>query len=225
MTFTPEITEQLKRKLDPIHVHKRDAGGGIKLDYLESWFVISEANRIFGFDGWSSETVLLEPVGDVVQQQGNNGRPRFKAGYRAIVRVTVGDVVRMGTGFGNGIGPDPVDVHELAVKEAESDARKRALSSFGNPFGLALYDKKRANVMTDADKQEEAQQEIDRLKSFVDDFVKTLDNIQTMDALNDLLQSVSAEMQDLAQVLPKWHSSLWDKKINPLKLQIEQLKG
>jgi hypothetical protein len=32
-------------------------------------------------------------------------------------------------------------------------------------------------------------------------------------------------MQELAQVLPKWHSSLWDKKINPLKLQIEQLKG
>jgi Rad52/22 family double-strand break repair protein len=31
--------------------------------------------------------------------------------------------------------------HELALKGAETDATKRALATFGNPFGLALYDK------------------------------------------------------------------------------------
>ena len=36
-------------------------------------------------------------------------------------------------------------------KEAETDARKRALMTFGNPFGLALYDKTQANVADEVD--------------------------------------------------------------------------
>jgi hypothetical protein len=36
--------------------------------------------------------------------------------------------------------------HESALKEAETDAMKRALMTFGNPFGLALYDKKQREV-------------------------------------------------------------------------------
>jgi Rad52/22 family double-strand break repair protein len=31
-------------------------------------------------------------------------------------------------------------------KAAETDATKRALATFGNPFGLALYDKEQAGV-------------------------------------------------------------------------------
>jgi hypothetical protein len=62
------------------------------------------------------------------------------------VRVTVGDVVRDGTGYGSGIDRDLGAAHESAVKEAETDAMKRALMTFGNPFGLALYDKTKANV-------------------------------------------------------------------------------
>ncbi len=36
--------------------------------------------------------------------------------------------------------------HEIALKAAETDATKRALATFGNPFGLALYDKDQAHV-------------------------------------------------------------------------------
>src|SRR5262245_64004157 len=36
--------------------------------------------------------------------------------------------------------------HEIALKAAETDGTKRALATFGNPFGLALYDKDRAGV-------------------------------------------------------------------------------
>jgi hypothetical protein len=36
--------------------------------------------------------------------------------------------------------------HESAIKEAETDAMKRALVTFGNPFGLALYDKSQRQV-------------------------------------------------------------------------------
>lgn len=33
-----------------------------------------------------------------------------------------------------------------ACKEAETDATKRALATFGNPIGFALYDKERRGV-------------------------------------------------------------------------------
>ena len=42
--------------------------------------------------------------------------------------------------------PPPGEAHELALKAAETDATKRALATFGNPFGLALYDRELAGV-------------------------------------------------------------------------------
>ena len=45
--------------------------------------------------------------------------------------------------------PSPADLglaRESALKEAETDATKRALMTFGNPFGLALYDKQQRQV-------------------------------------------------------------------------------
>jgi len=41
--------------------------------------------------------------------------------------------------------------HESAIKEAETDAMKRAFMTFGNPFGLALYDKQQTNVADEGD--------------------------------------------------------------------------
>jgi hypothetical protein len=40
---------------------------------------------------------------------------------------------------GEGHGASPGEVHDTALKAAETDATKRALATFGNPFGLALY--------------------------------------------------------------------------------------
>ena len=135
MTFTKEQTEQLNQPIDPKVVAFRKQGN-MQLAYLESWYVINEANRIFGFDGWSSETIQL----DCVQSD------EFCVTYIAKVRVTVGDVIREGVGAGHGKGErvNLGDKHESAVKEAESDARKRALMQFGNQFGLSLYDAKKA---------------------------------------------------------------------------------
>jgi hypothetical protein len=55
-------------------------------------------------------------------------------------------IVREGTGYGSGIDADDGAAHESAVKEAETDAMKRGMMTFGNPFGLALYDKTQAEV-------------------------------------------------------------------------------
>jgi hypothetical protein len=59
-------------------------------------------------------------------------------------------VIREGSGAGHGIDADLGQAHESALKEAETDAMKRALMTFGNPFGLALYDKQQREVTSSA---------------------------------------------------------------------------
>ena len=54
--------------------------------------------------------------------------------------------VREGIGTGFGRAPQPELAHDIALKAAETDATKRALATFGNPFGLALYDRDQAQV-------------------------------------------------------------------------------
>ena len=54
--------------------------------------------------------------------------------------------MREGSGTGEGKAPTPGQAHELALKGAETDATKRALATFGNPFGLALYDREQLGV-------------------------------------------------------------------------------
>src|SRR5437870_271715 len=110
---------------------------GRELSYIEGWYTISEANRIFGFDGWSRETVESKCV------LARENRGTFLAVYIAKVRITVhandGMIVREGHGTGEGRGTSPGEVHDIALKAAETDATKRALATFGKPFGLALY--------------------------------------------------------------------------------------
>ena len=48
---------------------------------------------------------------------------------------------REGHGSGEGRGDSPGEVHDIALKAAETDATKRALATFGRPFGLELYRK------------------------------------------------------------------------------------
>lgn len=135
---------ELQKPLDPKHVASRQQGGG-DVQYIEGWHAIAEANRIFGFDGWTRETVEISQLGDPYEVNG-----KWRVNYRAKVRVEVASefstIVREGCGFGQGIDKDVGQAHESALKEAETDAMKRALMTFGNPFGLALYDKSRANV-------------------------------------------------------------------------------
>ena len=48
---------------------------------------------------------------------------------------------REGHGSGEGRGTSPGEVHDIALKAAETDGTKRALATFGKPFGLELYRK------------------------------------------------------------------------------------
>ena len=143
MALTHTQVRQLKAKLEAKHVKTRKANG-TDLHYVEGWHVIAEANRIFGYDAWDRRTLASHCV-----WCGESG-PHHTAAYTAKVRVSVraGDIiiVREGSGTGEGKAPTPGQAHELALKGAETDATKRALATFGNPFGLALYDREQAGV-------------------------------------------------------------------------------
>jgi hypothetical protein len=136
-------------------VRQREQGRN-QVSYLEGWQVIAEANRIFGFDGWQRQTVALRCVNQGERTIGARGtsrdqKPGWSVTYTARVRITVGEgsgapLIREGCGAGHGIVPDLGQAHESALKEAETDAMNRALMTFGNPFGLALYDKQQREV-------------------------------------------------------------------------------
>lgn len=157
-----EVSEHLKAPLDPAAIKPPPAG---KFgEYVDGLHVIREANRIFGFNGWSYRvTRLTETHGGIVTLQGNNGPyEQYRCSWMCSVLVTVDGVEREGTavGMGNGKPQSVGDVIESAVKEAETDALKRALRTFGNTFGLALYEKDRSKREV-ADRSAPKQSEID----------------------------------------------------------------
>jgi DNA repair and recombination protein RAD52 len=148
--FTPEQIDALKAPLDSKCVKTRSQAGR-SLSYVEGWHAIAEANRIFGFDAWDRETVELRQLGEP-----RSVNEKMRVAFLARVKITVygpaaegnwpGHITREGTGYGSGIAADLGDAFESAIKEAETDAMKRALMTFGNPFGLALYDKEQRGV-------------------------------------------------------------------------------
>lgn len=140
--------DALKAPLDPKHVKKPSGSFGPKGDYLEGWHVINELNRVFGFDGWSYSIVLTRDALEQNEVTKSNKPPemQWQAAYTCVCTLTVGDVTRQDVGFGSGFAKMIGDAVEGATKEAATDALKRCARTFGNIFGLALYDKSRANV-------------------------------------------------------------------------------
>jgi len=143
MGFSDTQTRQLRAKLDGKYVKSRKANG-TTLHYVEGWHVIAEANRVFGFDAWDRRTLITCCIWTGMKDK------HYAAAYTARVRIRVraGDVtiVREGSGTGEGRGLTPGEAHEIALKCAETDATKRALATFGNRFGLALYDRAQTGV-------------------------------------------------------------------------------
>lgn len=143
MPLTEKQRRALKAKLSYRHVKSR-INQGTTISYVEGWHAVAEANRIFGYDSWDRQTQSPQCIWSDRQ------RGQFECFYATKVRITVraGDTTTIREGIGTGFGRSPSTeaAHEIALKAAETDATKRALATFGNPFGLALYDKNLSQV-------------------------------------------------------------------------------
>lgn len=229
MPFTPEQTAELKAKLSADAVRKRQQAGR-SFSYVEGWHVIAEANRIFGFDAWDRETVEMRQLGEPREVDG-----KFRIAYMAKVKVVVRAeqvymVCREGTGYGSGIDKDLGSAHESAIKEAETDAMKRALMTFGNPFGLALYDKDQENVehakpaparapspppvANGLAPNGGADSDLRKLAKDIDTAIKEAPDAHQLDLVMDLNQATMKRMPDTTQ---KYLTNLYERRRDALE--------
>jgi DNA repair and recombination protein RAD52 len=131
------ISKKLEKNLSPEYLSVRSGFGNTQLTYVEGWAIISLANNIFGFDGWSSEIKFIQ------QEYCDDQNSKISVGYSCCVRITLKNgTFKEDVGFGSADnqkmkGP----AIEKAKKEAATDALKRALRQFGNALGNCCYDK------------------------------------------------------------------------------------
>ncbi len=143
MAFTDAQRQALQAKLRYRHVKMRSSNGA-QLAYVEGWHAIAEANRIFGYESWDRQTLAPRCVWQ--EKQRGETACIYSTKVRITVRAGEVDIVREGIGTGIGRSTSAETAHDVALKAAETDATKRALATFGNPFGLALYDKDKRGV-------------------------------------------------------------------------------
>jgi hypothetical protein len=136
MSFSNTQIRKLQRDVKACDVRTREVNGK-ELSYIEGWHAIAEANRIFGFDGWSRETVEHRCL--VSREKSGSFHALYVAKVRITVRTEAETVIREGFGTGDAQAPTAGEAHDKAIKTAETDATKRAFATFGKPFGLSLY--------------------------------------------------------------------------------------
>lgn len=118
----------------------------MKLSYVSWEHCARSMNAIFGFCNWSVRTLALVPLYEPTQTKNKYDKLIWNVAYRAHVEVEVAGAVYQGWGYGEGKDANLGQAHESALKEAESDATKRAMRNLGDQFGLALYDKDQTHV-------------------------------------------------------------------------------
>lgn len=150
------MSEQIRQALDENipsdAVEQRSGGGGKQLSYLTGHYVIDRLNKVLGHENWSKEIVKF-------QQLPGDGKPSYMAIVRILAKIGNNTVIKDGVGYGS--DKSDHNAHELAMKEAVTDATKTAAKDLGISMGLGLYfksgdyvaDDKPAKVATQSTKQ------------------------------------------------------------------------
>ncbi|XP_067292368.1 DNA repair protein RAD52 homolog isoform X2 [Pseudorasbora parva] len=140
-TYTAEeyqaVQNALRQRLGPEYISTRQAGGGQKVCYIEGHRVISLANEMFGYNGWS-HSISQQNVDFVDLING-----KFYVGVSAFVKVQLKDGSfheDVGYGVSEGLKSKALSL-EKARKEAVTDGLKRALKCFGNALGNCIMNK------------------------------------------------------------------------------------
>jgi len=132
--FQPNLLDE---NPDVDFISTRPGKGGKKFHYYETHVVISIANKIFGFDGWSSN-VVSEWYSEPLLRDN-----KYSVTCLIRMRVTLREsgIYHEDSGSATKVDSDPAVARCDAAKHANSDALKRTLRLFGNKLGNKLYDK------------------------------------------------------------------------------------
>lgn len=146
MRTREQVETELEKNIPRDVVASRASGGGRSLSYLETWYVIDRLNKTFGNLGWDSETTEMRLVSENPARYVSKVRLKVSVPALDSTGELMGytNVIKEGTGWGSDKPRKDGSVdspHEMAVKEAESDALKRAAMKLGISMGLGLYDK------------------------------------------------------------------------------------
>ncbi|KAG5845681.1 hypothetical protein ANANG_G00141850 [Anguilla anguilla] len=143
------VQNALRRNLGPEYISTRIAGGGQKVCYIEGHRVISLANEMFGYNGWS-HSISQQNVDFVDLVNG-----KFYVGVSAFVKVQLKDGSYhedVGYGVSEGLKSKALAL-EKARKEAVTDGLKRALKCFGNSLGNCILNKEYLMAINKVPKQ------------------------------------------------------------------------
>jgi DNA repair and recombination protein RAD52 len=124
--------------LGPEFISEREGFKGKKLKYVEAHVLFELANKVFGFHGWSDEIKSVKVTFLERSEQGT-----WSICVYVVVRVTIYDAsYHEDIGLGMMSNEKRKEaVYEKAMKEAATDATKRALRKFGPLLGGCIYNK------------------------------------------------------------------------------------
>jgi DNA repair and recombination protein RAD52 len=144
-TGTVSVRERLSQYLGPEFISKRDGPSRQKLAYIEGHRLITLANEVFGFDGWSTR-VISRHIDFIECAKDGNFIGTWSAGVAVVIRVILSEA-HGGTShedLGYGLVErcrDRGQALQKVSKEAVTDGMKRALRQFGEILGNCLYNK------------------------------------------------------------------------------------
>ncbi|KAI5171043.1 DNA repair and recombination protein RAD52 [Nematocida sp. LUAm3] len=126
----------LKKGLGPEYIKFRNTGSGEEA-YIEGRTAIDLANRIFGYNGWSSE---VKEANVLETEQKPSG---YTVTVTALVKITIKDGASR-EDIGIGLSENQRikgKAIKVAYKSAITDGIKRALRQFGYALGNCCYDR------------------------------------------------------------------------------------
>lgn len=146
--FSAQQQEQLGTALtkDRAVIHTRKGDNSRDLEYLEGHTVISQLNRIFGFDGWGY-SIDDRGVDEYTDGPAEGWYALFWAQVTLQVtgsgcRTDIGRQEIRNTFKNNKLNNNVrnVDQRSLGITACVTDALKRAARTYGEQFGNGLYD-------------------------------------------------------------------------------------
>lgn len=192
------IKQMLNQNIPESAVEKRSGGGGKELSYLTGAYVINRLNEVLGQGNWGYSITELSKTFEGKLVQGFKKEVVFATSYLAQLVLTskIDGVTTHFEEIGYGDGTDktnPGKAHELATKEAITDALKRAAKNLGISMGLGLYFKSGEYV------DEQAVQTKPETRPVV---TKTIPSPTATVSKTTNTQPVAAKVQENSSVLP-----------------------